>query len=249
MAIKGVRLVVTSALLLGAVAAHAGISSADLCKDKKVKASGRYATGVLKAFGKNERTTNTATFAEDVTKAESRLAKRFSAAELTATGIPRECQTTGDAGAIRAKADAFVDDVLTELRPTTTSAPTSSTSTTTTSTTTTTAPQIACAATTYPTCGGSCPPLTQCQATIAIENYGPACECVSTFGDACGGPACGPPGRCPSGQVCMWAGDTSPLKCGCASPPICWEGAFPQCGGNCPPGLQCIGFNNVCLCG
>jgi hypothetical protein len=118
---------------LGGTAADAGVAASALCKDKKGNATGKKASGILKAFGKNLKVPNTAKLALDISKAQSKFTKGFTSAEAAGG-----CQTTGDSGAIEAKVDAFADDVLGGLSPATTMTPTSTTTMTPMSTTTTT---------------------------------------------------------------------------------------------------------------
>jgi hypothetical protein len=109
--------------------AHAAADALLVCTEKKVKATGKKAADLLKAFGKNTKKPNATKLAQDVSKAQSKFTKAFTKAE---TGT---CQTSGDSAFIEAKVDAFVLDAIADLATSTTS---STTTTLTTSTTTTT---------------------------------------------------------------------------------------------------------------
>jgi hypothetical protein len=250
MVLRILRAIVLVAIVLGTnLAVEAGVTPANLCKDSKAKDTGLYALSLTKTFGRNGKVPNLVRLACDLSKAQSKITKGFTKAEFSGSGVPRGCVTTGDVVAIQAKADSLAEDVLDEV-----GGVTSTTTTTTPSTTTTTAVPIPCELSGYPMCGGNCPLGTQCQATFGWVDDGPQCKCVEAFGSACNSysPYCGPPARCPPGEVCVWASHPTPLQpCGCAPPPLCWGSAYPACGGNCPPGLDCISdpfFGPFCLC-
>ncbi len=97
---------------LAGTIADAGVAASALCKDKKAKATGKKASGILKAFGKNLKVPNAVKLASDISKAQSKFTKGFTSAEAGGG-----CQTTGDSGAIETKVDAFADDVGGELAP------------------------------------------------------------------------------------------------------------------------------------
>jgi hypothetical protein len=118
-------------LALGGTAAHAGVAPASLCKDKKGKATGVKALGLLKAFGANIKTPNTGKLASDISKAQSKFTKGFTKAEFSGAGASKGCAVIEDADDIEAKVDTFVADVLEDLSPTTTTTPTTSTTSTT----------------------------------------------------------------------------------------------------------------------
>jgi hypothetical protein len=93
------------------------VEPAAVCKDKKGKAVGTYALGVLKAFGRNRKVPNTAALAQDLSKVQARITKGFTRAEFSAYFGNLGCETTGDVGAMEAKTNAFVADVLDEIPP------------------------------------------------------------------------------------------------------------------------------------
>jgi hypothetical protein len=90
---------------------------AAVCKDKKGKAVGTYALGVLRAFGRNTKAPNTAKLAADLSKAQVRITKGFTRAEFSDYYGNLGCETTGDVGTMEAKANAFAADVLDEIPP------------------------------------------------------------------------------------------------------------------------------------
>jgi len=81
-----------------------------LCKDAKLKATGKKAFGILKSFGKNIKKPDAVKLAEGIAKAQSKFTKGFTVAEGKGG-----CLTTGDAAAIEDKVDAFAADVIEEL--------------------------------------------------------------------------------------------------------------------------------------
>jgi hypothetical protein len=85
------------------------------CKAKKGTAVGTYALGVLKAFGRNTKTPNGAKLAQDLSRAQVRISKGFTRAEFSQYYGALDCETTGDVGAMEAKANAFAEDVLDEI--------------------------------------------------------------------------------------------------------------------------------------
>jgi hypothetical protein len=101
--------------LMAGTAAYAGVAADATCKDKKAKETGKKALGKLKAFGKNQKATNTAKLASDLSKAQSKFTKGFTKAEFSGSGASKNCDTIEDADDIEAKVDAFVEDVTDEL--------------------------------------------------------------------------------------------------------------------------------------
>ena len=95
-------------------------------------------------------------------------------------------------------------------------------------------------------CGGACPPGAVC-ATRDLST----CTCIDET-EPCGStaPACN--GACPDGEACMGIGGYILPRCGCL--PI---GSTPcgtsQCGGDCPPDMECNyfvrQFQTGCECG
>jgi hypothetical protein len=114
----GLGLLLTAALvLLDPSQLVLAAEQAAVCKDKKGKAVGVYALGVLKAFGRNTKAPNTAKLAGDLSKAQVRISKGFTRAEFSGYYGSLGCETTGDVGAMEAKTNAFVADVLDEIPP------------------------------------------------------------------------------------------------------------------------------------
>jgi len=118
-------------LALGGTAAYAGVAPSSLCKDKKAKATGAKALGILKAFGANQKTPNLGKLASDISKAQSKFSKGFTKAEFSGAGASKGCESIEDADDIEAKVDALVADVLSDLSATTTTTTTPTTTTTT----------------------------------------------------------------------------------------------------------------------
>jgi hypothetical protein len=180
------------ALLATASPVAAGVQPAATCADAKVRATGKASLDVAKAFGKNKKKPNGGRLAGDLSKARSRVTKRFAAAEDRGG-----CLATGDAPTMEVKVDAFVAEVIGDLCPDATSSTVTST-TSTTSTTSGGGPP--CDFTAPPTCGGTCPP------GLACGNVGLGeCRCLLP-GTPCGDaafPTCG--GVCPTpiGGVCL----------------------------------------------
>lgn len=85
----------------------ADVAPGGLCKDKKAKAAGLHAKDLLKAFGKNSKKNDAGGLTADVSKARSKLAKRFSKTESK-----DECATSGNVGTIQARVETFVEDVI-----------------------------------------------------------------------------------------------------------------------------------------
>ena len=171
------KLVVTLAVgvfMIAGSPAHAGGDPAAACKATKAKGTGKKASALLKAFGKNLKKTDDPKLAQAISKAGSKFTKAFTKAEANG-----QCLTSGDSGAIGARMDVFVADVLADL-----SAVTSTTSTTATPTTTTTL--------LAPTCGDN------------TANH-PSEECDGTDNDECLGARCLPDCTCPSACCAIYA--------------------------------------------
>lgn len=119
-------------LLVGAgVTANAGVDPTALCKERKAKAAGKMADGLLEAFARNLRRPDPGRLQSNVSATRSALTKGFTRAEFTSGGTSKGCQTVGDAATIAGTMEAYVEDVLAEIGASTT---TSSTSTTTSTT-------------------------------------------------------------------------------------------------------------------
>ncbi len=131
MARKLIGLVAIALFALGTTA-YAGIPPSSTCKDKKAKATGKKALGLLKAFGANAKVTNLGKLASDISKAQSKFSKGFTKAEFSGSGASKGCTTIEDADDIETKTDAFVLDVFGDLTPTTTTTMAATTTTTTT---------------------------------------------------------------------------------------------------------------------
>jgi hypothetical protein len=189
--------ILTPALFLAALAvlatppAHAGISPASACKNKKLKASGKYHLNQLTAFGRNKKKRNTARLLEDLSRAQSRLAKGFTQAEWFKNGGARGCQTTGDVAVLRSALDSQVTETLALVclgsPSTTTLIPT----------TTTLLPSAG-------SCEGSGAPCgsdSDCDAIGACDNLTNTATCTQTCGDCINGMGCFSPH--PLGGVCF----------------------------------------------
>lgn len=103
-------------MLLLARGAHAGIDPGDLCKDKKLKATGTKTKNILRAFGKNIKVTNVAKLTQDISKAQSKFSKGFTRAEFSGSGASKGCLTIEDADTIEAMVDALVIDGIELLK-------------------------------------------------------------------------------------------------------------------------------------
>ena len=173
------------------------------CTSGKLRAAGQKARARLGCHARSEGTVDP----ECLARASRRFEERWR--KLEAKG---GCAATGDVAAAEARVDAFVDDFVASLQPTTSS--------------TTTAP---------PTSSSMSTTTSQTDTTTTIV-------CVTTTGafTLCGQGTCGPQGRCPQGQTCSEAsagcacvGD--PIPCGDARLGV-------HCGyGACPPGFSCGG--------
>jgi hypothetical protein len=197
MAKKILATMVIGLLVLSGAFAHAGVPPASTCKDKKGKATGTKALGLLKAFGKNLKTPNVGKLASDVSKAQSKFTKGFTKAEFSGSGASKDCQSIEDADDIEAKVDAFVADVLGDLSP-----PPSTTTTTTTSSTTTTS--NGCPILEFATgpLGGSCGRINDDVAGTGTDltpygGSGPQLDCGTLY--IGGGDSAQPPSATPDG--------------------------------------------------
>ena len=92
-------------------------NSGPICKDKKSRYLGKHTLALAQAFGRNAKTPNGGKLVSDISKARSRLTKRFTRAEFSGSGVSRDCFTTGDAGPLGDKVDVLVEDALDELAP------------------------------------------------------------------------------------------------------------------------------------
>jgi len=92
-------------------------NSGAICKDKKSRDIGKHTLALAQAFGRNAKTPNGGKLVSDISKARSKLTRRFTRAEFTGTGVSRDCLTTGDVGTVEDKAELVVEDTLDELGP------------------------------------------------------------------------------------------------------------------------------------
>lgn len=108
------RTIALTILVLGGTVSltNAGVDPGSLCKDKKGKETGKDAVGLLKAFGANLKVLNTTKLNFDISKAQSKVTKGFSKAE-----VPGDCQTTGDVGTIEEKAESFTREIIGSINP------------------------------------------------------------------------------------------------------------------------------------
>ena len=110
--IRNLAMALGVGLFLIAGTVHAGVDPVALCKEKKLKSTGKEAFDLLKSFGKNIKKPDGAKLASGISKAESKFTKGFDKAESKCA-----CLTSGDSGDIQVKVDAFTLDVLCELDP------------------------------------------------------------------------------------------------------------------------------------
>jgi len=110
--IRNLALALGIGMFLMAGTVYAGVDPAALCKEKKLKSTGKKAFDLLKSFGKNIKKPDAAKLASGISKADSKFTKGFVKAESKGA-----CLTSGDSGAIEGKVDAFTLDVLCELDP------------------------------------------------------------------------------------------------------------------------------------
>ncbi len=106
-----VATIATLAVTVLCAAIEAGAIEGAACPSRKVKATGKKAEGKLKCHDKAA-TRGIAVDPLCLTKAETKFADAFARADATPP-----CFATGDAPAIEAAVDAFVDDLVTSLRP------------------------------------------------------------------------------------------------------------------------------------
>ena len=97
------------AFLMGGPA-HAATDPAAACKDTKAKTTGKKASALLKAYGKNIKKPDPAKLAGSISKAQSKMTKGFVKAESKGG-----CATTGDVGAIEAKTDGFAASCIEDI--------------------------------------------------------------------------------------------------------------------------------------
>jgi hypothetical protein len=95
--------------------ARAAVDPFDLCTEKKLKATGDNTIDLFKGFGKNLKSPNTTRLTGDLSKAQSKITKKYSSAEFTGSGDPKDCNTVGDVGAIETKVEEFVAQQLSML--------------------------------------------------------------------------------------------------------------------------------------
>lgn len=174
-------------LLFGAAAARAGTDPADACKDAKAKAAGKKASAVMKAYGKNFKKPSPARLSASISKAQSKFTKGFTKAESKGG-----CLTTGDSGAIEAKVDALVAEIVEDFGPAC-------------------GDDIAagaeqCDGADAPDCPGLCQPNCICPAPVcgnAVVEAGEACESPCATGGPCGvGEICGADCQCVPAAPC-----------------------------------------------
>ena len=230
--------VIVVSLLVSGYTAHADVDVAVPCKEKKAKAIGKKAVGLLEAFGKNIEREDPARLDSAISKANSKFTKGFTEAEARG-----RCITSGDSDAIEAKVDAFVLDVVEEVSrvATTTVTTTSLFAPTTSSTLPPTTTTLPATTTTVPTSTTMTePPTTTFQppATTTTTMPGACGPCVSD--DGC------PPGTvCNASQLCLpWC--ECPLCDVCAG--LCVPRECGDCTSNvdCAPGTTCNAAE-VCL--
>jgi hypothetical protein len=89
----------------------AGANAGAVCTQKKAKATGKKASDILKAFGKNFKKPNQTKLDADISKAQSKFTKGFTKAE---SGT---CQTSGDVGTIATQVELLVADVVAAIEP------------------------------------------------------------------------------------------------------------------------------------
>lgn len=189
-------------LLVTSVPAGAAPSLALKCRSAKARAATKKAAALAKALAKNDRAPNPTRLLADVSKAQSRFTRAFGKAEGKGG-----CVSSGDAAAIEAKVDAFVNDLLDELPS---AASTTSTSTTAMPGTTTTTIPVGCGVSSFPTCGGACPVGEVCVPVRFESSCGPpatdTCFCVLAGATCMGTGSCVQDdcevGLCPQGEVC-----------------------------------------------
>ncbi len=185
--------IVIGVVCLAGTAVHAGGDPAAACKSAKAKAAGKKAGSLLKAAGKNIKKPNPLKLGADVSKAQSKFTKSFTKAEGKGG-----CETTGDAGAIEAKVDAFVDDAIGDIAP----------------------PSICgdnvvegseeCDGTADAACDGLCQVNCQCPVPVCANG-------VLEAGEECDAPCS--TGQCGMGEICgVGCACVPDVPCNCGSP-------------------------------
>jgi hypothetical protein len=107
--VRNLALAIGLGAFLIAGTAHAAVDPALTCKNNKAKATGKKASDVMKAFGKNIKKSNATKLGADISKAESKFTKAFTKAEAKAGGL---CLTSGDSGSIEDKVNALVAEII-----------------------------------------------------------------------------------------------------------------------------------------
>ena len=112
--IRNLALALGLGMFLMAGISYAAVLPENMCKDSKLKGTGKKAYDLLKAFGKNIKKSPAGDpkLGDNVSKAQSKFTKAFTKAEDKGG-----CVTTADSGLIEPKVDAFVMDVIAELSP------------------------------------------------------------------------------------------------------------------------------------
>ena len=110
--LRNLALALGLGMFLMAGISYAGVLPENMCKDSKLKGTGKKAYDLLKAFGKNIKKNPDTKLDDNVSKAQSKFTKAFGKAEDKGG-----CVTTADSGLIELKVDAFVMDVIAELSP------------------------------------------------------------------------------------------------------------------------------------
>ena len=207
--------------LLTAGAAGAGSDPAASCKASKAKATGKKASSLMKAFGKNIKSSDPLKLAQSISKTESKFTKGFAKAEAKGG-----CLTTGDAGAIEAKVDAFVADVVADFGPACGDDIAAGTE--------------QCDGADAPECPGLCQPNCICPAPVCgngVLEAGEACESPCSTGAPCGvGQLCGVDCQCVT---------ATPCNCGIPDPPTMVSYTIEQGPGFC--GAILDAGNNILL--
>ena len=78
-------------------------NSPAICKQKKTANLGKHTFSLARAFGRNLKTPNAAKLVSDISRARSKLTRRFTRAEFDGTGVSRGCDTVGDIGTLEGK--------------------------------------------------------------------------------------------------------------------------------------------------
>ena len=104
--------------------ASAGVDPAAQCKFRKLNGAGAGVYQLIKAFAKNKKEGNVIKFHQNISKAQSRLALRYTRAEFSPAGVPRGCQTVDDVADIQVEVENSVQTFLGLLCPTSTTSTT-----------------------------------------------------------------------------------------------------------------------------